>query len=145
VNMINKEELLTYFKESATKPLTVHEIEDVLGLHESDQFKTLIQTLNELEQAGELVRTRKNRYGLPEEMNLIRGNVQMDKIGFAFLIPDDDERDDIYVPSSDLHSAMNGDTVIVRLEKGGSARHRSEGVVIRIVSRANREVVGTFE
>src|SRR5699024_6488910 len=108
-------------------------------------FKELVKTLNELEYAGQLVRTRKNRFGLPEKMNLIRGKIEMNKKGFAFLIPEDENEQDIYIHSSDLSSAMNNDMVIVRIEKKGARDNRPEGVVIRILERANQQIVGTFE
>lgn len=140
-----EQEILHYFNESGSRPLTVHELEDIFELEGAENFKKLVQALNELENSGHLVRTRKNRYGLPEKMNLIRGKIEMNKKGFAFLIPDDEKRDDVYIHSSDLNSAMNGDTVIVRLERGSSSRQRAEGAVIRVIERANNTVVGTFE
>lgn len=79
-----QEQIITYFKESGTKPLTVHDIEEIFAMHDSDDYKTLIKTLNELEQTGRLIRTRKNRFGLPEKMNLIRGKIEMNRKGFAF-------------------------------------------------------------
>src|SRR5699024_3761256 len=114
-------------------------------MEQVDDFKLLVKTLNELEQTGQLVRTRKNRFGLPEKMNLIPGKIQMHKKGFAFLIPEDEGQQDIYIHASDLHSAMNNDTVMVRLEKKGAKNNRPEGVVIRVLERANQEIVGTFE
>jgi len=140
-----EQEILEYFKESGSRPLTVHELEEVFELEGAEQFKQIIQALNALENAGQLVRTRKNRYGLPEKMNLIRGKIEMNKKGFAFLIPDDEKRSDVYIHSSDLNSAMNGDIVIVRLERGSSTRQRAEGAVIRVIERANNKIVGTFE
>src|SRR5690625_3799293 len=114
-------------------------------MHDVDDYKTLIKTLNELEQSGQLVRTRKNRFGLPEKMNLLRGKIDMNRKGFAFLIPEDEHLQDVYIHSTDLNSAMNQDTVIVRLEKKGARDHRPEGVVIRVIERANQQIVGTFE
>jgi len=140
-----QEEILDYFKESGTRPLSVNELEEIFGMSQSDDFKELVKTLNELEYAGQLVRTRKNRFGLPEKMNLIRGKIEMNKKGFAFLIPEDENEQDIYIHSSDLSSAMNNDMVIVRIEKKGARDNRPEGVVIRILERANQQIVGTFE
>lgn len=140
-----EEKILQYFKESGSRPLTVHELEEIFEIETAEQFKALVKALNELENSGELVRTRKNRYGLPEKMNLVRGKIEMHKKGFAFLIPDDDKMDDIYIHSSDLNSAMHGDRVIVRIERGHSRNDRPEGAVIRILERANTQIVGTFE
>ena len=140
-----QEEILNYFKESGTRPLAVNELEEIFSMERSEDFKKLVKTLNELEDTGQLVRTRKNRFGLPEKMNLIRGKIEMHKKGFAFLIPEDENQQDVYIHSSDLLSAMNNDTVIVRLEKKGVRNNRPEGVVIRVLERANNQIVGTFE
>ncbi|GAF18543.1 3'-to-5' exoribonuclease RNase R [Bacillus sp. JCM 19046] len=36
----------------------------------------MIHQLNELEETGQVVRTRTNRYGTPDKLNLIKGRVQ---------------------------------------------------------------------
>ena len=140
-----QDKILDYFKESGTRPLSVNELEEIFELSQVDDFKLLVKTLNELEHTGQLIRTRKNRFGLPEKMNLVRGKIEMNKKGFAFLIPEDENEKDIYIHSSDLLSAMNNDTAIVRIEKKGVRDNRPEGVVIRILERANNQIVGTFE
>lgn len=140
-----KEKIQNYFKENGTKPLAVDELEEVLEIEDAIEFKELVKALNQLEEEGELVRTRKNRFGLPEKMNLIRGRIQMHAKGFAFLIPDDEKQDDVYVHHSDLASAMNNDKVLVRIEKRDKDGNRPEGTVIRILERATLQVVGTFE
>src|SRR5690625_3693917 len=139
-----KDKIRNYFEEN-TRPLSVEELEEALELDHSTEFKELVISLNELEDTGELVRTRINRFGLREKMNLVRGKIQMQKKGFAFLIPDDDNQDDVYIHHSDLASAMNNDKVLVRLERSGNQTQRPEGTVIRILERGLSEIVGTFE
>lgn len=121
------EKIRDYFKENGTKPLAVDELEEVLNIEDAVEFKELIKALNELEENGELVRTRKNRFGLPEKMNLIRGRIQMHAKGFAFLIPEDPDQTDVYIHHSDLASAMNNDKVLVRLEKKDQDGNRQKG------------------
>lgn len=145
MNESMEERLRDYFNEHSEKPLAVHELEEALGLGEAVEFKELVKALNALEEAGELVRTRKNRFGLPEKMNLVRGRIQMHAKGFAFLIPDDDSQSDVYIHHSDLASAMNNDKVMVRIEKRNADGNRPEGTVIRILERATHQIVGTFE
>ncbi|WP_010532172.1 ribonuclease R [Lentibacillus jeotgali] len=145
MNETMQERLQEYFNEHSEKPLAVHELEEVLGLEDAVEFKELVKALNELEESGELVRTRKNRFGLPEKMNLVRGRIQMHAKGFAFLIPEDDTRSDIYIHHSDLASAMNNDKVMVRIEKQNADGNRPEGTVIRILERATHQVIGTFK
>ena len=140
-----KERVISYFKESGTRPLSVQELEDALGLTKVADLKLIKKVLKELEEDGSLVKTRKNRYGLPEKMNLIRGKVEMNKKGFAFIIPEDSEQQDIYVHANELNTAMNDDIVLVRLDKDGVLKHRPEGTIIRVIERANYVVVGTYE
>lgn len=139
------EKVRAFFKTYDSKPLAVEDLEEILEITDVVEFKELVKALNELEYNGELVRTRKNRFGLPEKMNLIRGRIQMHAKGFAFLIPDDENQTDVYIHHSDLASAMNNDRVLVRIEKQDISGNRPEGVVIRILERAITEVVGTFE
>lgn len=140
-----KERILEFFKENNMKPLAVDEIERELEIDDSVDFKELVKALNVLEENGDLVRTRKNRFGLPDKMNLVKGKIQMHAKGFAFLIPEDEESKDVYIHANDLGSAMNNDKVLVRLEKTGTEGNRPEGKVIRILERSVIQVVGTFE
>ncbi|WP_222599484.1 ribonuclease R [Aquibacillus kalidii] len=140
-----KEKIVNYFKINADKPLSVQEIQEILNLQDADEFTILMKLLNELEDEGELVRTRKNRYGPPERMNLVRGKIQMHAKGFAFLIPDDETQDDVYINHADLQSAMNNDKVLVRIDGRDEHGKRPEGVVVRILERATTEVVGTYD
>src|SRR5699024_1356149 len=112
-------DILNYFKESGIKPLSIHDLEDIFSMQKTKDFKTIVRAINALEQTSQLIRTRKNRYALPEKMNLIRGKIDMNRKGFAFLIPDDEQAQDVYIHATDLNSAMHNDKVIVRLEKKG--------------------------
>ncbi len=140
-----QQQIRDYFNENATKPLSVQEIEEILELEDADQFTELMKALNALEESGELIRTRKNRYGLPEKMNLIRGTIQMHAKGFAFLIPDDEAMEDVYINHADLASAMNGDKVFVRVDRRDDDGKRAEGVVVRVIERYSKEIIGTYE
>lgn len=126
--------------------MTYQELEKHFQIEGAEQFKQFLKLLNDLEQRGEIIRTRSgDRYGVPERMNLLRGKLQTHPKGFGFLIPDDREHPDVYIHANDMASAMNGDTVLVRITSKGAAGGRLEGEVVRILVRANTEVVGTFE
>lgn len=145
--MINelKQKIMEYFNDNASKPLTVHEVEELLNIDDPDEFTLLMKSLNELEETGDLVKTRKNRYGPPEKMNLVRGEIQMHAKGFAFLLPDQEGADDVFINPNDLQSAMNKDKVLVRIEGRDEQGKRPEGVVVRILERAQTTVVGTYD
>jgi len=141
-----KEGILHYMKHEADKPLSIKEMEAAFGLEDSSQFKAFVKTLNELEENGDIVQTRTNRYGLPEKMDLFRGEVIMHPKGFAFVKTEVEGMDDIFIPGAEMNEAMNRDKVLVRMqtEAGGSNGTRPEGTVIRILKRGVTQTVGTY-
>jgi len=144
--IVTGQQVLEFMRETAYKPMTYQELEKHFEIEGAEEFKEFLKLLNDLEQSGEILRTRSgDRYGVPERMNLLRGRLQTHPKGFGFLIPEDREHPDVYIHANDMLSAMNGDTVLVRVTSKGSAGGRLEGEVVRIVSRANTEVVGTFQ
>lgn len=143
--MITEQELLDFMRETAYKPMTYQELEQHLNIEGAEAFKQLLLLLNQMEQEGKIYRTRNNRYGIPERMNLLRGRMQVHPKGFGFLLPDDDTIPDVYIHANDMKGAMNGDTVLVRILDKGPGGGRMEGEVVKIVQRAITQVVGTFE
>lgn len=143
--MITETELLAFMRETAYKPMTYQELEEHFQIADASEFKEFLKLLNRLEQSGQIILTRTNRYGVPERMDLVRGRLQAHAKGFAFLIPEDREHPDVYVHANDLKSAMNGDTVLVRVSSKSAGGGKLEGEVVRIVNRAVTQVVGVFQ
>ncbi|MGW8458651.1 ribonuclease R [Bacillus atrophaeus] len=137
------DKLLSFMKEEAYKPLTVQELEEMMNITDADEYKELVKALVALEEKGLVVRTRSDRYGLPEKMNLIKGKLSAHAKGFGFLLPEDTSLSDVFIPPTELNTAMNGDIVMVRLNSQSSGS-RQEGTVIRILERSIQRVVGTY-
>lgn len=81
---------------------------------------------------------------------MVQGKISINSRGFGFVTPEGMERNqqDIFVPIAELHSAMNGDTVVLQLAKEqpadkieGRAR---EGRVVKVLERANSRIVGIY-
>ncbi|WP_338788371.1 ribonuclease R [Metabacillus sp. FJAT-53654] len=139
---INK--LLAFMKEEAYKPLTVQELEEAFGIEDSTEFKDFVKALVAMEDQGLVVRTRSNRYGLPEKMNLLKGKLIGHAKGFAFVDPEDTSLDDVFIPPTELKTAMHGDIVLVRVSAKSAGGSRQEGTIIRILERGVKEIVGTY-
>ncbi|MFJ7738244.1 ribonuclease R [Lysinibacillus sp. NPDC097287] len=136
--------LLDFFGEEEYSPLTVGEIEDEFGFEDADEFKELVKTLVRMEGQGLVVRSRSNRYGLPERMNLLRGKFIGHAKGFGFVAPDVEGMDDVFIPPHEVNGAINGDTVLIRVLKE-SFGDRREGTVTKVVERGQTKFVGTFQ
>lgn len=134
------EKILDFMRHKSYHPMTLEELGETLGI----DYQALQELLHELETQGRVVRTRKNKYGVPEKMGLAAGKLQVSPRGFAFLLPLDRAQEDIYISSANLNGAMHQDLVLVRLLPDHGTRRR-EGEVIRVLKRANSRVVGTYE
>jgi ribonuclease R len=143
--VLTEERLLELMRGLEYKPMTIKELEDHFGIQDSDGLEELIQMLRVMEDAGQIVRTRSDAYGVPEKMNLVVGKLQGKSKGFGFVIPEDPAKwpQDVYVAAGDMNGAMHGDRVIARINKKASGP-RQEGEIIRILERATKTVVGTI-
>ncbi|MFC3831537.1 MULTISPECIES: ribonuclease R [Deinococcus] len=141
------------------RPLHVKDLERTFTRQMLDRigdWRDLERMLDELTEDGQVIRTRKKTYGLPEAMSLVRGKFQASAAGFGFVVPDSGG-DDFYIPAEQTLEAWNGDVVLVRMEgrgdtgnRGGPRRgQRGDGSprasVVRIVQRAYSQLVGTLE
>lgn len=131
-------------KEESYNPMLVQEIQELLGMEQASEFKELVKMLVQLEQKGLIIRSRTNRYGLPEQMNLVRGKFIGHAKGFGFVTPETEGMDDVFIPPNEVNGAMNRDIVLVRVSSS-SFGDRREGTIIRIVERKTTKVVGTYQ
>jgi ribonuclease R len=126
------------------RPIIDQDIAEMLEIEKSE-IHILRDTLDELTADGYLIKTKKGKYGPPERFNFIRGRIQITQKGFGFLIPDNRELADVFIPAMATLGAMNGDEVFVYLTNGDEGTRKKEGRVERIVKRNNEIVVGNFE
>lgn len=108
--------------------------------HDYGDFKTF---LRELESAGTVYRVKGGRYAAPDRISLVKGRVSTIRAGDAFIRVDDGSEDDVFVPMSDLNTAMDGDHVVARIESRPRGRN-PVGSIIKVLERAHPTVVGTF-
>jgi ribonuclease R len=139
-----QEKLLGFMRETAYRPLTVDELARELGLHDKRDVRKFARLIEELEQAGKIIKTRYGRYGVPEKMNLAVGMLQGNQAGFGFVLPDAPDAGDIFVPAGQLNGALHGDRVVARLSGIREGGNR-EGEIIRILQRRSRYVIGRLE
>ncbi len=125
-------------------PMTDEAIISHLDIERTQVGKFLAE-LDRLEQEGIIFKTKKNKYVLPSRINLVVGVLRMNRKGFGFVLPESDDKDDVYISSGEMNGAMNGDKVAVRLLYDKEGEKNREGEIIKIIKRENYEVVGTFE
>ncbi len=140
--MSYKDLIIKYLIE-AQHPASLNEISAHLKLN-SKERSIVRREVKELVNKGTVVKLKRNRYGIPGKMNLVTNTFQAHQDGYGFVLCEDKEPGDIFVSSRMCGGAMNGDTVVVRVE-GKKPNGKREGRIIQIIKRAHEEVVGRYE
>ncbi len=138
---MDKEQILSFLKENNTKPYIEMALMEALDVEPIDR-STFIATLEDLEAEGRVIKTKKGKYALPEFFEIYVGKLQIAQRGFGFVLVENVDMRDVFIPAGALKGAMNGDKVMVKLTKKGP---KSEGEVIKVVERAHSTVVGTYQ
>jgi ribonuclease R len=138
--MVNRETVLSFFREKTKKPLLFKDIASLMQL-DRGEGRVLKRTLRMMVRSGDLVLTRKGLYGPPEDMNLVSGYFEAHKDGYGFAIMEKPGERDLFIPARATMGAMNNDRVLVRIENW----QRREGRIIRILERVHTRIAGRFE
>ncbi len=148
--MITDQAILRHIERQPNRSAGYKQLVREMSVRGSDR-RVLAERLESLVKGGRLIETDRDRFTLAEHaaahQNLIAGRLNMHRDGFGFVIPNAGQRStiegDIYINPQAIGSAMHGDQVLVELgrRKGDG---RSEGKILRVLTRANPTVVGTF-
>jgi len=147
ITEVAREDLLQFMRDAAYKPTSFDDLCSVFKI-DQDRVGDFREWLNRLESEGSIIRTRVGRYGVPERMNLVVGKLQGHEKGFGFVIPDYDDFEDMFISPDDMGTALHGDRVIARpytRRRRGRKGRNWEGEIIRILERANKELVGMLD
>ncbi len=150
------EQVLVCLTENQSTPLTPAQVAARLGFH-GKNLKQVEKYLHKLVAEGVIVRIRDNRYCLGDVADLLAGKLTVLRGGNGFVNSPDGARS-VFVRGDDMGTALPGDTVLVRRQRGhalvdGEAPRRNRettrddppGKIIRILERSRRDIVGTLK
>ena len=126
--------------EQVGAPIGAKELSLKLELYDHYEKQGLKARLSAMVRDGQLIQNRRGDYCLTEKIPVVVGTILAKRDGFGFLLPDDDS-DDIYLSSAQMHSLMDGDRAAVRVS-GYERDGRQKGTLVEILERAHTEVVG---
>ena len=115
----------------------------MIDLREKTLRKLAFTVLEDLAKQGFLKRTGYGVYQLNSSLSFFEGELQMTARGAGFVIPDDSEKADIFVPPHGINQALDSDIVKVQITKKG--KNRDEGVIVEVVERERTQFVGKIE
>jgi ribonuclease R len=122
--------------------LTGREIADALRVPPALRSR-LRQALRDWVVEGRLVALRGRRFGARSALGDVVGRYSRHPAGFGFVVPDDPEQSDLFIPPGANAGAIHGDIVaarVVAVKPDG----RREGTIARVVERRSETIVGLF-
>ena len=78
-------------EEKLYKPMLKEELAIKFGV-EGKEVKAFYKVLEEMEKERVIIKTRNDRYGLVNRMNLVVGKLEGNEKGFGFLVPEDRQK-----------------------------------------------------
>ena len=121
-------------------PVPFERIADAHDLGTADEHEALQRRLNAMERDGQIIRNRRDEFGLIERMDLVTGRVIGHRDGFGFVRPDVAGAD-LFLSPRQMRSLMHGDRVVARVVKVDRAGRR-EGALVEVIERSVATVVG---
>lgn len=135
------------------------DVAHVLGIRGPEELNSYLKTVHALLDEGVLVARNgeyvrynerlhhvahgEGSYPKGKQKNLVEGIYKNYGKGFGFLICPEDE--DIYISEANRGGALHQDKVEVEVLSPNATHRRREGKIVRILERANRIIVGTFD
>jgi len=143
-----KKKVLDLLSSDGYQAMSRSRIAAALSLKKGERVE-LRRAMKELTAEGKVVRLDRRRYTLSAPLELVAGTLKGHPRGFGFVIPEDRSIEDIYIHRENMSTALDGDKVLVRLfstfRKRRSGKEGPEGEIVRVVERANREIVGDLK
>ncbi|NLM48025.1 MAG: ribonuclease R, partial [Epulopiscium sp.] len=116
-----KQLILDLMSHKDYRPMKIKELSMLLQVPNHERA-ALEEILNQLIQEGKIIRTKKGKYSLPETLNMVIGIFQGNAKGYGFLLLEDSDANDIFIPADKVNGAMHKDKVlckIIKAEHGG--------------------------
>lgn len=139
-----KEYLIGLINEPGYSPLKVEELAKIFDIHKSER-PMFYNFIDELEEDGYLVKTKKNKIMSASQAGLFVGKFVAHEKGFGFVESDEEFVQDLFIPADFIETAMHGDRVVAEVIKEATDERRAEGKILKIVKREVTEVVGLFQ
>ena len=139
-----REQLLGLINDPHYNPLKREELALIFNIHPSE-MPMFYNFLDELEEDGYIVKTKKGRVMSPNQMGLFVGKFVSHRKGFGFVESDEELVQDLFIPKDDINGALHNDRVMAEIVTPATEDRRAEGKVIKIIKREVTRVVGLFQ
>jgi len=91
-NLPERQQILDFLTE-CNKPRSLRHIAEALGMRTSDERKALNRRLQAMQRDGQLIKNRREGYGLVNKMDLLHGRVIGHADGYGFVVVEEGGED----------------------------------------------------
>lgn len=142
--MDEKEKLiLKFMSREDYVPMKAKEIAGIFMVPKN-KYNNFKKILDKLEKEYKIQKNRKNKYSIIDEKKYIKGTYRGNEKGYGFVIPENEEMEDIFIPRGNNYNALNEDIVVTEIVKESEDSKRKEGKIVSIVKHEKDKVVGLF-
>jgi ribonuclease R len=136
--------LLLLLEEMSGKGYSPQQLIKKLGLKKKSLIEDLFKLLDALEEEGKVEQLSSGYYKSTRKKKAVTGIVDHVNPRFAYITTGEEGQKDIYVRSSDMMSAIHGDTVEVEVSNRRTGEN-PEGRITSIIKRGRTRFVGRIE
>lgn len=136
--------IVDIFEKSGNPLLNYKQVAAKLNIKDTDSKVAIADILNDSSKSGQFAQPERGKFKLRQLQVYITGKVDMTADGSAYIVPDDELENDIFVAPRKLRQALHGDIVKVHVYERKKGRKR-EGEVVEILQRAKTDFTGTID
>ena len=154
MNELYAKQILKIFANNPFDSFNHKQVSSRIGAHDKGTRQLVIATIQELAEAKILVEDENGRgkYKInPKNINddllpknYLIGTIDMKQTGKAYVIPQEEGREDVQISPNNTNHALHGDTVKVLMFPQRKMR-KPEGQVVEIIKRAKTRFVGIIQ
>ncbi|GBE07016.1 MAG TPA: ribonuclease R [Gammaproteobacteria bacterium] len=140
-NPVPSREAILLLLKQAGQLLSLKKILGALNIDDEESKVAIRRRLKAMVRDGQLLRNRKNMYGLAQQMGMTCGLIQGHPDGYGFVIPEAGG-EDVFLSAKEMRQVLHGDKVMVRSMEG--PRGKLEGSIVEVLQRNNHTVLGHY-
>ncbi|NRA41567.1 MAG: ribonuclease R [Pseudomonadales bacterium] len=139
---IASRELIAATLKQADKALSTRQLAKLLAV-DAQQFEALQRRLFAMQREGQLLRSARGLFSVPDAEQLIEGKISAHRDGFGFLIPLDKSKhaEDVFLNAREMRKVFDGDIALVNITHT-SRQGKLEGDIVQVTTRHTERIVG---
>ncbi len=140
-NPVPSREAILELLKQAGQLMSMKNILNVLKINDDEDKEAIRRRLKAMVRDGQLLRNRKNLFGLANQMGMVCGLIQGHSDGYGFVIPEAGG-EDVFLSAKEMRQVLHGDKVMVRTMQ--DHRGKLEGSIVEVLQRNNTSVLGHY-